>query len=194
MTRALVVGCSDNVWQEVEAAQKLASYDAFYVVKMAGIHWDQGRFTWATLHPEFMDGYKTERRKLGLPDCYELVGPPAHEVGRHGDHHLDRRITYRWPGMTSSGASGLFAVKVALDDGHDRIVLAGVPMLREGGHFARTRVWEQRDSFMPAWTVAKPFLKGKVRSMSGWTKEYLGEPDAQWLSEAALPGTLSPEG
>lgn len=182
MKRALVVGCSVDVWQEVEAAQKLCSFDTFYVIKMAGIHWEQGFFHWITLHPEFMDKYKEERRKLGLPDTYSVVAPHQNEVGAHAHHPADRRITYRWPNMSSSGSSGLYGAKVALDDGHDRVVLAGVPMQREANHFSRGRPWTDVDQFMPAWTVSKPYIIGKVKSMSGWTKEFLGEPTAEWLA------------
>jgi len=191
MTRALVIGCAAEVWQEVEAAQALATFDAIYAVKMAGIHWE-GYFHWITLHPEFMDRYKAERRTLGLPDTYEVVAPQAHEVGAHAHHPADRRVTYRWPNMSSSGSSGLFAAKVALEDGHDRVVLAGVPMQREASHFQRARPWVDVDGFMPAWNVAKSHLLGKVKSMSGWTQNLLGAPDAQWLAEAALPGAPSP--
>jgi len=184
MTLALVVGCSDHVWDEVEAAQRLADYHAFYVCKMAGIHWDEGHFVWVTLHPEYMAHYQEKRRALELPDCYEIVAPLINEVGAHWQHHADRRVSYRFPGMSASGSSGLFAAKIALDDGHDRVVLAGVPMLREAKHFARAEVWLQRDNFIDGWQQAMPHIRGKVRSLSGWTKEKLGMPTPEWLAEA----------
>ena len=184
MTRALVVGCADSVWNEVEAAQKLATFDAFYVVKMAGIHWDQGYFHWITLHPEYMTRYRAERTKINLPDSFEIVGPLIDELGLHWEHPCDRRVSYRWPNMTSSGSSGLFAVKVALDDGHDRVVLAGVPMERDGNHFARGKTWTQRDCFADAWTQMASKIKPNVRSLSGWTQQLLGAPDTEWLSQA----------
>lgn len=184
MTRALVVGCADSVWNEVEAAQKLATFDAFYVVKMAGIHWDQGYFHWITLHPEYMARYRAERAKINLPDSFEIVGPLIDELGLHWEHPCDRRVSYRWPNMTSSGSSGLFAVKVALDDGHDRVVLAGVPMERDGNHFARGKTWTQRDCFADAWTQMASKIKPNVRSLSGWTQQLLGAPDTEWLSQA----------
>jgi len=186
MTLALVVGCSEYVWDEVEAAQKLADYHAYYVCKMAGIHWDEGRFVWLSLHPEYMPHYQEKRRDLGLPDCYETVVPLINEVGSHWQFckSADRCVTYRWPGMSASGSSGLFAVKVALDDGHDRVVLAGVPMLRNAKHFARGQDWLQRDCFMDGWKQAMPHIRGKVRSLSGWTMQTLGAPTPEWLAEA----------
>lgn len=183
MTRALVIGCSQRVWSDVERAEDLCSFETYYLVKLAGAHWDgEDHFVWATLHPEFMPRYRAERASRGLHSRYEIVGPLAEEVGRHAQCPVDRRVSYRWPKMTSSGSSGLFAVKVALDDGHDRVVLAGVPMSTEAGHFVRRTPWLQRDSFVHGWNSALQHIHGKVRSVSGgWTEQLLGAPTKEWL-------------
>ena len=181
MKRALVVGCANEVWQEVEAAQKLATFDTIYCVKMAGIHWDFGPFVWVGLHPEFMERYVAERRKLGLPDNFVSVAPLKGETARVHTFISDRYASYRWPGMTSSGSSGLFGIKIALEDGHDRVVLAGIPMTREAAHFQRGQPWVQIGEFTSAWTLMKPKLIGRVKSFSGWTREMLGAPTKEWL-------------
>lgn len=191
MTLALVVGCADEVWNEVELAFKFAPFDAYYVVKMAGIHWDRGFFHWVTLHPEYMDGYKQKRRELGLPDTYEVVGPLEGEVGTHWQHKLDRRVSYRWNGMTASASSGIYAAKVALEDGHSHIILAGVPMEIGAGHFARQRTWPQRDCFMEGWRLSIPKLQGKVKSLSGITRDALGEPEPGWVAQSRDANGLS---
>jgi hypothetical protein len=168
-------------------------------VKQAGIHWPGWFDVWATLHPEYMHGknphkkyYVAERRALGYPDGYEIVCPPDGEVGEHrGTCPEARRVSYRWPGMSGSASSGIYGAKVALDDGFDRIVLAGIPMTKDAGHFLpktknvagdiRGPVWLQLDCFAPGFEIAKPHLRGKVRSMSGLTKDILGYPDQEWL-------------
>lgn len=185
MKIALAIGSAKEVWDEVRAAHELCDYDEYYVCKMTGIEWDMGRFHWVTLHPEYMAEYKRLRRERGLPDCYEVVAPLIDEIGRHHEHPVDRRHSYRFEGMTSSGASGLFAVKVALDDGADRVVCAGIPMLKDSGHFFRGKPWEQVDSFRLGWERSLPHIKDKVRSLSGWTKELLGMPTPEWLSLAS---------
>ena len=150
---------------------------------MAGIHWPAKFETWVTLHPEFMDQYEAERRALGHPGGYEIVAPPPGEVGRHAAAgKIDRRVSYRWPGMTSSASSGIYAAKVAIEDGFDRVVLAGVPMTAEAGHFTRAKKWTQRDCFMPGFQGSLQFIKDKVRSVSGHTKTILGAPDPDWLN------------
>jgi hypothetical protein len=63
------------------------------------------------------------------------VAPLPGELGMHGAKgNISRRVSYRYQGMDSSASSGGYAAKVALDDGFDRVVLAGVPM--DGGFLA----------------------------------------------------------
>jgi hypothetical protein len=184
VANALVIGCSAYVWEEVDAAKRLFAPDAFYCVKLAGVHFAYPhRFTWVTLHPEFMDDYEAQRKALGLHSDYEIVAPLPNEVGMHGKKgNIARRVSYRYPGMSSSASSGGYAAKVALDDGFDRVVLAGVPMDPAASHFTRGKPWLQRDSFTIGFQKSVPHFAGRVRSMSGWTKELLGEPDPAWLN------------
>lgn len=209
--RALVVGCGKRVWADVEAAHDLCpKFDTYYCVKHAGIDWDGGPFVWVTLHPEFMKvpslvnpqwvgepGYCAQRKALGLHDNYTIVSPLTTEVGAHDKHQMDRHVTYRWPGMCASGSSGFFAIKIAIDDGHDRVVLAGIPMSPEEGHyregkFRRTNTWAPRDSFLGPWTSHKEYYADKTRSLSGgWTEALLGRPTKEWLGIS--PSTESGE-
>lgn len=69
----LIVGCATDVWGDVEEAKKLIEFDAIYCVKQIGIVWPDKFDVWATLHPEYMDGYEAERKKFGLPGGYEIV-------------------------------------------------------------------------------------------------------------------------
>lgn len=187
MTNALIVGCAEGVMDEVAAAKKLVieatgkDFDKVYLVKLAGVEWPGTFDVWVTLHPEWMDDYEAQRKAKGYPGGYEIVAPLTSEVGMHGQKgNIHRRLTYRWPKMTGSASSGIFGAKVALEDGCDRIVLAGIGMLPTK-HFTRGKEWLQRDSFMPGFEFAKPYLLGKVKSMGGYTKQVLGEPTLDWL-------------
>lgn len=195
MTIAVVL-CSAKGWEEeYEKARKMLGreFDAVYCVKRNGIVYRGGHFVWVGLHPEFMDNYERERAELGLHKDYEIVAPLENEVGAHGAKgRIMRRVSYRFPGMTSSAGSGGYAAKVALDDGHEKVVLVGSPMEKSRGHFSRG-VWVHEkthsspnaesnpDSFKVGWEHALPHLKGKVKSMSGWTKQLLGGPTPEWL-------------
>lgn len=73
----------------------------------------------------------------------------------------------------TGGSSSLMGTKVALKYlGYDRVVLAGVPLT--GAY---------KDHFLKHWQEAVPFLAGRVRSMSGHTRDLLGYPDEEWLNE-----------
>lgn len=182
MRTALVLGCANCLWDDYAAALKLFTPDTIYCVKLAGVHWRGGRFIWVGLHPEFMDDYEAQRAHNGLHKDYEIVAPLKGEVGMHGEKgKITRRVSYRYPDMNASSSSGGYGAKVALDDGHDRVVLAGVPMTVETGHFARGKPWVGRGSFMIGFEKSIPYWAGRVRSMSGWSKEILGEPTPEWL-------------
>ncbi len=184
MRSALVIGCARDCWLEAWQAKQLGKFDTIYAVKLSGVFFSEPiRFTWVTLHPEFMDDYEKQRAEQGFHGDYEIIAPPTGEVGMHGKKgNITRRVSYRYKGMNSSASSGGYAAKVALDDGFDKVVLAGVPMRQEDGHFTRGKPWLQRDSFTQGFKMSLPYFKDKVKSMSGWTQEQLGAPDKEWLA------------
>jgi hypothetical protein len=88
-----------------------------------------------------------------------------------------------FPGFECSD-SGLFAVKICLALGYDRIILCGIPMDNsrkfyeaygtENGHAA--------DNIQDIWKKEIPSFKDCVRSMSGNTRAMLGEPTREWFN------------
>lgn len=193
MKSALVIGCAANVWEDVKAACDLVHYDAVYCVKQIGINYPRTFQTWITLHPEAMDDYEAQRHNLGLPNGYEIVAPPPHELGMHGAKgNITRRVSYLWSNKSNASASsGIYGAKVALEDDFDRVVLAGIPMTPEAGHFkpesknvagqVRGKVWTQHNAFVSGFNFAVPYLIGNVKSMSGHTMKVLGAPTLEWL-------------
>ena len=93
---------------------------------------------------------------------------------------------YLFPGQTSSGTSGLFALKVALIDlGFDRAVLCGIPMQDEAGHLRDAAApWSGAVAHWAGWLEAYPQIKDRARSMSGRTADLLGRPTAEWVAGA----------
>ncbi len=185
---ALVVGSAACIWDDVKAAKQLCEFDAVCCVKRVGIEWPDRFEYWATLHPEFMDDYEARRKANGLPGGYEIVAPPPNEVGQHGAKgNIARREPYRWAGMNSSPGSGIYGIKVMLSLGY-RVVAAGIPMNNEP-HFIKHETWGEGnwnglESFEAGFKESIPHMMGKVRSMSGRTRELLGSPDPGWLAES----------
>jgi hypothetical protein len=193
MKSALVIGCASEVWRDVIAAQRLARYDAIYCVKQMGIHYPHAFNVWVTLHPEVMDEYETQRHQKGFPNGYQIVAPPPNELGMHGAKgNITRRASYVLADdLSASAGSGLYGAKVALEDGFDKVVLAGIPMTADSGHFlpksrnvygqVRGDIWRDVNSFLVGMEIALPRMQGKVKSMSGYTMKVLGAPSAEWI-------------
>ena len=75
------------------------------------------------------------------------------------------------------GSSSYFAVVIGLALGYERIILAGVPLDAMGHFFCPQDPVDYWDYFGPAWEkAAKTIFQGRVKSLSGRTRELLGEP------------------
>lgn len=188
MIRALVVGGANGFGNDVRAALELFEPDVVYVCNDMGVSYQSFDY-WVTLHPEKMAKWKKERAQLVTGEHPPTVGPLWKEVGTEPKkfaHTMDRQASYRWhDGQRSSGSTGLFAAKVALDDGCTHVVLAGVPMSAKAGHHFRRGHWKDCDAFLPMWRESLPYIRDRVRSMSGWTLELLGRPTPTWLVEGS---------
>lgn len=104
---------------------------------------------------------------------------PAHT------HSCNEGAKWRWP-WGGHGTSGLGAVLVSIGLGYEKIVLCGLP-LDDGPHngeppwrrckFASAEAAGPKDGGMNShWLRATTLaFEGKVRSMSGRTKEWLGD-------------------
>jgi hypothetical protein len=135
--------------------------------------------TAVTLHPMKLAGWLGAREQAGFPKPDECW---AHSRG-------DARNP--WAAVTHvaddwRGSSGLFGVAVARQLGFGRIILCGVPMSAEGGHFLRgSGRWNAQASFLLAWQARRAQLAPYVRSWSGWTAEAFGRPSHAFLEASA---------
>lgn len=183
---ALILGGADCVWEDVGAARALVRDPVFIAVNDAGAHWEGHLDHWVTLHPEKLVGkyhhtynrdslsWERQRAERGYPGGYETWS-------RRNPGWVDYII-----GHWGAGSSGLYAVTVALHLGL-RAILCGVPMDArphfagatgaedEDGNWAE---WEQHRS---KWRDKRHVIAGRVKSMSGWTRELLGAPTPAWI-------------
>ena len=88
-----------------------------------------------------------------------------------------------WPLVDKSpfsGSSSFLATQVAVGLGYRKIVLCGCPLQGGDLHSPKKNKYEV---FQKGWAkhAVKVFGVNKVRSMSGWTKEFLGEPTKEWF-------------
>jgi hypothetical protein len=179
MKLAFIVGGAECVFEDLRNALAQFTPDAYYATNAIGANIEKLN-VWCTLHPEFMEKWEKQRLERGLSKNYEKVAPLKSEVGMHGEKGgIDRRVTYRFPGMGSSASSGIYAAKVAIEDGY-KAILIGVP-LDESEHFERKKAWTDSNQFQKGFSKALPYIKEHARSMSGRTMEALGLPTADWI-------------
>lgn len=143
---------------------------------------------WATLHPDKMvNEWAPMRQAAGLP-------MPEHVIANKGGKGrvIQRVIPRGWRQPDGeyqdwNGSSGLYTPTLAvLHLGYRRAVLIGIPMDGTPNRFRDEGKWQDATRYREGWKLAKecPDFYPRVRSMSGWTAEQLGQPDWEWLSEA----------
>lgn len=156
MRLLLVVGKSPEWADDVAAFEAMGVPHDKMGINAAAI-WLKGKAT----HAFSYCPTEVNRVKEFYPDTITHAALPG-----EADHY------WRMKGDTG-GSSSLMGTKVALKYlGYDRVVLAGVPLT---GYYHR--------HFFQHWREAVPFLAGRVRSMSGHTRDLLGYPDKEWLHE-----------
>lgn len=185
----LVLGSAPCLWDDVERAQALHRFDAVIAAKQAGIYWPGELYSWVTLHPDWMPDYIAQREANGYPPAREIVAHKKRSI-------VEKEFHYRWPGAHDTAASGMSAAKYAVCDcGFIRVVLCGIPMevgprIDGEGKWNEGMVQKYRAAMVPVLDDVRKY----VRSMSGWTREVLGEPTVEWLDEdcAVYPGGARP--
>lgn len=189
----LVLGGAIGVIDEAYAALDLGEFDGVITINDVTVEWKGPILAAVSLHGEKWPLWLHRRAMKGYPPPERVY---AHtNLKKSSTPHNPRLITHfvdhLWPGQNDSGSSGLFGVKVAMDEFRaDRVVLAGIPMTAEGRHYFNVgRDWGGAANHRKGWNQVLPRLTGRVRSMSGWTRTRLGAPTVEWLAtEVPLHG------
>jgi hypothetical protein len=135
--------------------------------------------------PHILDPFLRARRNEYIR---EFDGPKhRHSCNRGDGYHV-------WP-LGGHGTSGLGAVLTGIGLGYDRIVICGIPLDDSGhngeppwrrGNFTREAAPNVATGVNSHWARAIKFaFAGKVKSMSGRTRDWMGGPCCDWKFEAA---------
>lgn len=165
--RVIILGGAANVLEDYHLAQQFGPHIQIIAVNDMIAEF-RGRIQCAaSLHADKLCGWISQRtyRKLNKPDMIWSTG------GVTATH-----TTKDW-----GGSSGLFAVKVAIEMGYEKIILCGVPMHVDGNHILRKIPWHACNQFQWVWNYRQHEINNRVRSMSGYTRELLGAPTKEWL-------------
>jgi len=108
----------------------------------------------------------------------EKFGPLELHGGRPRNHDW---FDYWWPALQDGGGtSAMMAYKIALAMGFDEVILCGCP-LQSGPYADGSAGWTDKGesnvaAYYDPWIKVSEQIQGIVFSMSGFTKELLGEP------------------
>jgi hypothetical protein len=169
---ALVLGSAETLGADKAAALELFEPNLIIACNHAARD-EPGRVDhWVTMHPDLFVMWLAVRRQNGFPD----PGQFWHARHRPVPKGIESRAIESW-----GGSSGMLCVAVAVELGVERVVLAGVPMLKTARHYDDRRHWEEARGYWPAWERYAPRIRGRVKSMSGWTRDLLDAPTGEWL-------------
>ena len=149
------------------AENDLARFDKLHNgVRIAvndAIPWYKGKLDYAvSLHPSKLWFWCKARKDKPIPiSTHRAGGWPEIIFPIHAD----------------GATSGLNAVIISLLIGFDPIVLAGIPVSDDpklNGEMGRISA----ETMQKEWMIFSRFFGGKVRSLSGWTRDTFGAPDA----------------
>lgn len=163
----VVLGGASGAWDELVRASQIAPVRYIFAVNDAAMHYPGRLDAFVTLHPEKLPGWLGARQTADLPRPAAVIAHAPHDM-------VTEVVDYKWPEQQSSGSSGLFATKIALERTDLPVVLCGVPMDASRAHFFNGQPWDEVNQFRDAWEQVKPRLT-RVRSMSGWTASLLGD-------------------
>ncbi len=165
--RLLIMGGGRRLWDDVARVHPWSG--DVMAVNDVGQFWHGAVAHWATLHPEYLPGWRFYRQR----HCYGEGKLPICHAPK-----VKEGVDQAWQLQRYGGTSGLFACWIGLMLGYSEIVLAGLPM-DNGGHFFDPP-WVGTDNedrgIAIEWDEAVPLFAGRIKSLSGRTRDWLGAP------------------
>lgn len=154
--RYLVVGCAACVWDDLRSVPE--GIGAIVAINHMGRDFPGDIAVAASVHHEKAREFRRNDRPF-----------VSTQLGTGVDLAYDE-VPYR------HGTSALYAVGFCFLKGATDVVLAGVPIDGSGHYYDPSRPLPDFAAFRDPWRQLLPKLRGRVSSLSGWTRETLGPP------------------
>jgi hypothetical protein len=191
--RVLVVGAAPCLLDDLEAASWM-DFDRVYAANGGALYSPLRPDVWCMGHAEHAEMYQARWAEMVGGALPEIVLSPQ-RIARVGKAHFDRVERPQWPRGVDRIDSGYMTVKVALEDGATRVVVAGIPLDDTGNLNGTSPVGHQHERFRAAWWWArKARFADRVRGMSGYPAYLLGEPTEDWHGSQGEGRRLSRSG
>ena len=182
----LVCGASRSLWDDLER---------FWAW---GVDCDVAAINYTIIfYPRRKDGkWPLQHAICADPDWVE-----KHLEHRERRHRLHRdvithsakepaRCIWQLSNLRNMAFSASFASAIGLAMGYDKIILAGCSQAGDGHFYDPPWTREQKDMkcYLFQWSDNMQMFRDKVKSMSGVTRDILGEPTEEWLKEGVGVG------
>jgi len=174
---ALIVGCAPCWEDDLNRFKTICSEFDVFAIGLDCPYKEEIKY-FVTYHIEDIEAYK--RKKTG---DYKIISHTNDFIKysrerRKKPEWANTNVDIVYPHQAPSGSSSLLGTKAALFKlGYNKVVLIGCPM--DTGSIENKA--KSYSVFRKGWLYFKSDLVGKVKSMSGWTKELLGEPTKGWV-------------
>ena len=153
--RLLILGDGRSLWEDVE---KYGEPEDVMAVNLSGCFYREPLTHWVTCHGEMFDPWFVIKRCGNRPPTHTKLGRPA---------------DYQWP-IIYGGSSGMLTILIALAMGYEDITLAGMPFDDHGHFYDPPYHGRGNTNFKAIWDTARDnWFQGKVKSLSGLTKDWL---------------------
>ena len=182
--RIIIMGIAPCLEEDLDAVKGKSLYDFMAIGLDCS---DRVRFDIqhaTTYHTDEFIGFRERRAIIGGNLNYLTHSHENIDANFCASRGVVMTIDHIWPLLDCSpfsGSSSLLGCQAAIGLGYKKIILCGCPM---SGKNPNASVHDY-DLFQQGWTkhVDNLQLKKYVRSMSGWTRDFLGAPDIIWLTE-----------
>lgn len=170
---AIVLGIAPCLEEDLKIVEALPDCDYFAVGLDCS---DRVKFNIqhaCSYHPDEFPEFKRRRARIGGNLDYMT-------------HAHRGEVDMVWPlvsagGNGESGSSSFLATQVAVGLGYQKVILCGCPMV--GPNYDPSKK-TRYDTFQKGWVAFATIMFGdKVKSVSGWTKDFLGYPTEEWIHE-----------
>jgi hypothetical protein len=177
--RLVILGSGRCLWDDLE---NLGDFGGDVMgINFSGLFYPGRLDHWASLHPNIIFEHAIPLKQLFTPQNRST------HIYRHRPSWVQGPADCVWDiDDARTGSSGLFAVLISLVMGYEKIVLAGIPMDGSGHFYGPSGghgVGMQHHTMLKYWGPHLENIRksNRVRSMSGKTRGWFGEPTKEWI-------------
>lgn len=171
----LICGSAECLFRDLEKAQEIFNLKneltrpTVACINHTAIYYPYFFDLWVSHHPELFQ------------ELHHYIKGSISLYTDTTDRRVDRVFTFKDFLCTDSG---LLAVKIALEIGFNKIMLAGVPLDNSPKFYSPSEPsqWAS-DNIQAEWAKATAGSESKIRSFSGKTAERFGIPTREWLND-----------